>query len=73
MKKKEPIDPKETPMYNHYAVRKGKPVISNQMFKESMELIDAAIDRLRDIQDNYGIDETQKTLLLIRKEKLKSL
>jgi hypothetical protein len=73
MKKKEPIDPKETPMYNHYKVSKDKPVISNQFFKESMDLIDAAIDRLKDIQENYGIDQTQKTLLLIRKEKLKSL
>jgi hypothetical protein len=63
-----PKDPFAVKAYNHEPIGNGKPVISNKEFKEVLERIDAGERQLIiEVENSYGLDETQQTLLNNRK------
>jgi len=65
---KEPIDPKDTPAYNHYRIDGDKPVIPNRVFKETYD--SESIEEIERVLSFYALVPSQKYMLEQRLKKL---
>jgi hypothetical protein len=61
-------DPKYTMAYNHYKIDGDKPVISNLMFKETLDSDNPYY--INEILNLYALDPLQKNLLLDKQKQL---
>jgi hypothetical protein len=67
--KKEPIDPKDTPAYNHYRIGgTNKPVIPNKIFNDTLS--SNHLEVLKQALSTYAMDVTQTNLI---EQKIKKL
>ena len=62
---------KQVTAYNHKKIDGNKPVIGNERFKKAIDLIDAGeVKWIDELEKNYALDDTQKSLLQDRKTKI---